>query len=86
SVPPRMVPAKAPAPPPQPSEEGRKGELDVMESTNGERNGDARPPAEGASAPGLVAEKIAFGESEIVLYRRVERKSCSRYMLKDMFD
>jgi hypothetical protein len=60
--------------------------LGVVESTNGEANGSPDPPAAGASDPGLVAKTIDFGESEIVVYRRVEKKSCSRYMLKDMFD
>ncbi|HEY7862339.1 MAG TPA: hypothetical protein VIE39_01685 [Thermoanaerobaculia bacterium] len=60
--------------------------MDVVESTNGEHNGVSTAPAGGANGAGVVAEKIDFGGGEIVVYRRLEKKSCSRYMLKDMFD
>jgi hypothetical protein len=35
----------------------------------------------------IVAEKISVGESErIVIYRKSAKKSCTRYVLKDIFD
>ena len=46
-----------------------------------------QPEAPAADEQQVVAEKINVGESErIVIYRKSAKKSCTRYVLKDVFD
>ena len=85
---PRRNPASAPRTQPNESKEERGDDVYVVDCVNIEAAAKPeRAEAPVADDPQVVAEKINVGESErIVIYRKSAKKSCTRYVLKDVFD
>lgn len=85
---PRRNSASAPRTQPNESKEERVDDVYVVDCVNIEAAAETeQPEAAGADDQQVVAEKINVGESErIVIYRKSAKKSCTRYVLKDVFD
>ena len=85
---PRRNSASAPRTRPNESKEERVEDVCVVDCVNVEDAVETeQPAAPGADDQQVVAENINVGESErIVIYRKSAKKSCTRYVLKDVFD